>query len=238
MAWTEADLRAAARALRRRSRRADARPEVRAGRRAGVQPRRAAGALRRRADLPDRAAPAGRSRRRRTSPASTWRSPGCRSISAPSNRAGTRFGPRAVRTIERVGPYNHVLDCAPIHDLAVADVGDVPFSSRYDIASSHREIEAWIAAIVGAGGAAAVASAATIRSPIRSCGRSAATGRSGSCTSTRIPTPAGRSTGCARTTARRSATRCWPACSIRRGRSRSGCAGRRSISTSSPPTAA
>src|SRR5512134_114686 len=39
---------------------------------------------------------------------------------AASNRPGARFGPRAVRSIERVGPYNHVLDCAPIHDLAVA----------------------------------------------------------------------------------------------------------------------
>ncbi len=67
------------------------------------------------------------------------------------NRAGTRFGPRAIRTIERVGPYNHVLDCAPIYDLAVADVGDVPFSSRYDIAASHREIEEWTAAIIAAG---------------------------------------------------------------------------------------
>ncbi len=70
---------------------------------------------------------------------------------AASNRVGTRFGPRAVRTIERVGPYNHVLECTPIHDLAVADVGDVPFSSRYDVAASHREIEAWTRAIVDAG---------------------------------------------------------------------------------------
>ncbi len=70
---------------------------------------------------------------------------------AASNRSGTRFGPRAVRSIERVGPYNHVLDCAPIFDMAVADVGDVPFSSRYDLAASHREIEAWIAAIVAQG---------------------------------------------------------------------------------------
>jgi agmatinase len=68
-----------------------------------------------------------------------------------SNRPGTRFGPRAVRTIERVGPYNHVLDCAPIHELRVADVGDVPFSSRYDLAASHREIEAWVAAMLAQG---------------------------------------------------------------------------------------
>lgn len=68
-----------------------------------------------------------------------------------SNRVGTRFGPRAVRTIERVGPYNHVLDCAPVYELSVADVGDVPFSSRYDLAGGHREIEAWVAAMVGQG---------------------------------------------------------------------------------------
>src|SRR5687767_11809637 len=30
-----------------------------------------------------------------------------------TNRNGSRFGPRAVRTIERIGPYNHVLKCAP-----------------------------------------------------------------------------------------------------------------------------
>ena len=70
---------------------------------------------------------------------------------AVSNRPGTRFGPRAVRSIERVGPYNHVLDCTPVYDLRVADVGDVPFSSRYDLASSHREIEAWVGAILAAG---------------------------------------------------------------------------------------
>lgn len=70
---------------------------------------------------------------------------------AASNRAGTRFGPRAVRTIERVGPYNHLLDCAPLHEMAVADVGDVPFSSRYGIESGHREIEAWTTAIVAQG---------------------------------------------------------------------------------------
>jgi agmatinase len=68
-----------------------------------------------------------------------------------SNRVGARFGPRALRTIERVGPYNHVLDVAPIHDLRVADVGDVQFSSRNDLAASHREIEAWVAAMVAAG---------------------------------------------------------------------------------------
>jgi agmatinase len=67
---------------------------------------------------------------------------------AVSNRAGTRFGPRAVRTIERVGPYHHVLGCTPLHDLRVADVGDVPFSGRYDLAAAHDEIEGWVGAMV------------------------------------------------------------------------------------------
>jgi agmatinase len=67
------------------------------------------------------------------------------------NRPGARFGPRAVRAIERIGPYNHVLDCAPIYDLRVADVGDVPFSSRYDLAASHRELEAWTLAMLAQG---------------------------------------------------------------------------------------
>ncbi len=68
-----------------------------------------------------------------------------------SNRSGTRFGPRALRTIERIGPYNHVLDCAPVQDMAVADVGDVPFSSRYGLEPGHGEIEAWIGAMVAQG---------------------------------------------------------------------------------------
>ncbi len=67
------------------------------------------------------------------------------------NRAGTRFGPRAIRTIERVGPYNHALKCAPIYDLDVADVGDVPFRGRYDLHDNQADIEAWISAMVEQG---------------------------------------------------------------------------------------
>ncbi|WP_294642753.1 agmatinase [uncultured Aureimonas sp.] len=68
-----------------------------------------------------------------------------------TNRNGCRFGPRALRTIERVGPYNHVLKTMPTLDLAVADVGDVPFRSRFDLATSHEDIEATLAKIAGAG---------------------------------------------------------------------------------------
>jgi agmatinase len=68
-----------------------------------------------------------------------------------SNRPGARFGPRAVRTIERIGPYNHVLRCAPTLDLKVADIGDLPFRSRFRLDLSHEDIERHIRIIVEAG---------------------------------------------------------------------------------------
>lgn len=68
-----------------------------------------------------------------------------------TNRTGSRFGPRALRTIERIGPYNHVLDCAPVQELRVADIGDVPFRSRYRLELSHEDIEKRVAQIVDAG---------------------------------------------------------------------------------------
>src|SRR5262245_9013309 len=68
-----------------------------------------------------------------------------------TNRPGSRFGPRALRTIERVGPYNHVLECAPVFELRVADIGDVPFASRYRLEQSHTDIERRIRQIVDAG---------------------------------------------------------------------------------------
>jgi len=60
-----------------------------------------------------------------------------------SNRPGARFGPRALRTIERIGPYNHVLDVAPVHALRVGDVGDVPFRSRYSLPLCMEDLELW-----------------------------------------------------------------------------------------------
>jgi agmatinase len=68
-----------------------------------------------------------------------------------TNRNGSRFGPRAVRTIERIGPYNHVLKCAPTLDMKVADIGDIPFRSRFSLDTSHEDIERHIRLIVGAG---------------------------------------------------------------------------------------
>lgn len=68
-----------------------------------------------------------------------------------TNRPGTRFGPRAVRTIERVGPYNHALRVHPGAKLSAADLGDVPFRSRYDLEGSHGDIERVAAAVKAAG---------------------------------------------------------------------------------------
>lgn len=68
-----------------------------------------------------------------------------------TNRPGARFGPRALRAIERVGPYNHVLQCAPVHELSVADCGDVPMRSRYNLELCHEDIAAWFGKVVAAG---------------------------------------------------------------------------------------
>lgn len=68
-----------------------------------------------------------------------------------SNRPGARFGPRALRTIERIGPYNHYLDCMPVGDLKVADIGDVPFRSRFSLDSCQQDIERFFTRIVKAG---------------------------------------------------------------------------------------
>ncbi|MCB8875000.1 agmatinase [Acidisoma silvae] len=68
-----------------------------------------------------------------------------------TNRSGCRLGPRAVRAVERIGPYEHVLRVAPMGMLRVADVGDVPLRSRYSLESCHEDIEAAYKAVVAAG---------------------------------------------------------------------------------------
>ena len=44
-----------------------------------------------------------------------------------------------------------MLDCAPTYELRVADIGDVPFASRYRLEQSHDNIERRINQIVDAG---------------------------------------------------------------------------------------
>ena len=68
-----------------------------------------------------------------------------------TNRAGARLGPRAVRAVERIGPFEHVLRAAPLLDMKVADIGDVPFRSRFDLASCHEDIEAHLRRVVASG---------------------------------------------------------------------------------------
>ena len=86
-----------------------------------------------------------------------------------TNRPGARFGPRALRTIERIGPYNHVLGCAPVQDLRVADIGDVPFPQPLSASSSAMRTSSGASARSSRPAWCRSRSAATIRSPIRSC---------------------------------------------------------------------
>ncbi|KPF70830.1 agmatinase [Bosea sp. AAP35] len=68
-----------------------------------------------------------------------------------TNRAGCRLGPRAVRQVERIGPFEHGLGIAPTTLVNAADIGDVPFRSRFDLESCHADIEAHLQSIVAAG---------------------------------------------------------------------------------------
>src|SRR5215813_7292821 len=60
-----------------------------------------------------------------------------------TNRAGARLGPRAVRAVERIGPYEHVLKIAPMGVLKVADIGDVPMASRFSLDQCIADIESF-----------------------------------------------------------------------------------------------
>lgn len=68
-----------------------------------------------------------------------------------TNRSGARFGPRAVRGIERIGPYNHALDVLPFGNRRCADVGDVPFRSRFRLDTCIEDIEAYYHQVMDAG---------------------------------------------------------------------------------------
>jgi guanidinopropionase len=68
-----------------------------------------------------------------------------------TNRAGARLGPRAVREIERIGPYNHALGVVPKAECQAADIGDVPMRSRFSLGSCIEDIEAFFRRIQAAG---------------------------------------------------------------------------------------
>ena len=68
-----------------------------------------------------------------------------------SNRPGARFGPRAVRGVERIGPYHPTFRGVPKSAVRAADVGDVPFRSRFSLEQSLEDIEQYYAALVAQG---------------------------------------------------------------------------------------
>jgi agmatinase len=68
-----------------------------------------------------------------------------------TNRSGARFGPRAVRGVERVGPYHHAHALVPLAEMKVADVGDVPFQSRFSLETSHADIEGFFKPLAARG---------------------------------------------------------------------------------------
>ena len=68
-----------------------------------------------------------------------------------SNRAGARFGPRAVRTIERIGPFHPTQRLVPKARLNVADIGDVPFRSRYSLEQTLEDIESFYTGLYSLG---------------------------------------------------------------------------------------
>ena len=68
-----------------------------------------------------------------------------------TNRAGARLGPRAIRGVERIGPYEPALHMAPLAEARVADIGDVPMASRFSLDSCHADIELHFKALRDAG---------------------------------------------------------------------------------------
>ncbi len=68
-----------------------------------------------------------------------------------TNRAGSRLGPRAIRAVERIGPYEPALHMAPMAEARVADIGDVPMASRFSLETCHADIEAHVARLHAAG---------------------------------------------------------------------------------------
>lgn len=68
-----------------------------------------------------------------------------------TNRAGARLGPRALRMVERIGAYHHQHKIEPAKMKRIVDLGDVPFRSRFDLASCLDDIETYFATCARAG---------------------------------------------------------------------------------------
>jgi guanidinopropionase len=72
-------------------------------------------------------------------------------LDAPSTADFGGLDVAVVRQVERIGPYHDVLRVVPRSHLKAADVGDVPFTSRYSLEQSHTDIEAYYTKLVSAG---------------------------------------------------------------------------------------
>ena len=71
---------------------------------------------------------------------------------ALTNRPGARHGPREVRNQSSLmRAINHATRVNPYELCRIADVGDVPFTSVFDIENTHAEITAFLDRIVRAG---------------------------------------------------------------------------------------
>ncbi|MDP9386104.1 MAG: agmatinase [Actinomycetota bacterium] len=71
---------------------------------------------------------------------------------ATTFRAGSRFGPAAIREASLLlRPYNEPLAVAPFREVQVVDAGDAP-ATPIDVLAAHEAIEGAAAALVAAGG--------------------------------------------------------------------------------------
>lgn len=68
-----------------------------------------------------------------------------------TNRPGARFGPRAIRQVERIGPFHHSHRLVPKALLNAADGGDVPMRSRYNLEQCHEDIRSYFERVKAAG---------------------------------------------------------------------------------------
>ncbi|MEJ2171130.1 MAG: arginase family protein [Desulfobacterales bacterium] len=66
------------------------------------------------------------------------------------NRAGARFGPRAIRNVSLFGSFNHYNKISPAALARIADVGDVPVEHRYHLDEGIRDIEKYYHQIMDA----------------------------------------------------------------------------------------
>ena len=130
-----------------------------------------------------------------------------------TNRAGARLGPRAVRAVERIGPYEHVLRMTPAptwwRPISATCRSAAASRSRAAMRTSRR-----ISARSSGPACAARGRRRPLDQPRDPAGPSDASGRSAWSISTRIATRAASTRARSSTTADRSGRRCSTACSI------------------------